>query len=72
MKFLENWALLNGLYKHFNSNSDLDLSINNEDSKDSRSMQSGFPFASKPPKRSYESAFGRENSHQKAIKEISR
>ena len=31
MKFLENWNLLNALYRHFNNNNDLEISTGGND-----------------------------------------
>lgn len=53
MKFLENWALINSLYKHLNGHDPENSQCND----DSRSVQ-GQAFGGKTPKRAFDNAFG--------------
>ena len=68
MKFLENWNLLNSLYKHFNNHSELEVSVVNDDSRSNHGI-TPFP-GTKTPKRSFDQAFGLEPQfYQKTSKE---
>ena len=63
MKFLENWALANSLYKHLHADHD-----NSQCNEDSRSVQ-GQAFGMKTPKRTFDMAFsGAQDNYSKGHK----